>query len=296
MQVAETIADFRDLRKNLEGKVGLVPTMGYLHEGHMSLVSAAREDCDSVIATLFVNPTQFGEGEDLETYPRDLPRDFGMFEEAGVDLVFTPTPAMMYPPRFQTWVTVTDVSQGKEGGLREGHFRGVATVVAKLFNITQPDRAYFGQKDAQQVAVIRQMVHDLNFPLDIQVCPIIREADGLALSSRNVYLKDDERKAATKLSQALQVVGNLYETGERDPEKLRQTAYDILNAEPLATVDYVSIADAATLEEITETTERPLLVSLAAKVGKPRLLDNCLLPISLNTREGVSSTLGASLH
>lgn len=296
MQIIETIADFRAARKKLKTQVGLVPTMGYLHEGHMSLIEAAHEDCDSIIATIFVNPTQFGEGEDLSTYPRDMPRDLQMLEDAGVDLVFTPTPAVMYPPRFQTWVTVENVSQGKEGGQREGHFQGVATVVAKLFNITQPDIAFFGQKDAQQVAVIRQMVRDLNFPLDIQICPIVREADGLALSSRNVYLSQTERKAALKLNQALQATGNLYEQGERDPDKLRQTAYGILNAEPLATVDYISLANVGTLEEITEATEQPLLLSLTAKVGQPRLLDNCLLPLKLNTRKGVSSTLGVSLQ
>lgn len=294
MHVAETIADFRNLRSKLKGKLGLVTTMGYLHEGHMSLVAAAREDCDSVMTTLFVNPTQFAVGEDLSTYPRDLPRDLQMFEDAGVDLVFIPTPELMYPTRFQTWVTVTDVSQGKEGGRREGHFRGVATVVAKLFNIAGADKAYFGQKDAQQVAVIRQMVRDLNFPLDIQVCPIVREPDGLAMSSRNVYLKEDERKAATKLSLALQSAGQRYETGERNPDKLRQVASDILNAEPLTILDYVSVADAATLEEMSETTEHPLLLSLAAKVGKPRLLDNCLLPLGLNTRAGATATLGTS--
>jgi pantoate--beta-alanine ligase len=294
MYIAETIADFRSARKNLIGKVGLVPTMGYLHEGHMSLVQAAHEDCDSIIASIFVNPTQFAKGEDLETYPRNMPRDLQMLEEVGVDLVFTPTPALMYPYRFQTWVTVTDVSQGKEGGQREGHFRGVATVVAKLFNITQPDMAYFGQKDAQQVVVIRQMAQDLNFPLEIQICPIVRETDGLALSSRNVYLNEIERKTATKLSQALQRAGDLYEHGERDPVKLRQAAYEILNSEPLIAPDYLSLADASTLEEITEATDRPLLLSLAAKLGKPRLLDNCLLPLHLNTRAGASATLGKS--
>lgn len=296
MHIAETIADFRTLRNNLKGKVGLVPTMGYLHEGHMSLVEAAREDCDSIIATIFVNPAQFGEGEDLETYPRDMARDLQMLADAGVDLVFTPTPAVMYPPRFQTWVTVENVSQDKEGGQRDGHFQGVATIVAKLFNITQPDIAFFGQKDAQQVAVIRQMVHDLDFPLDIRVCPIVREVDGLALSSRNVYLTETERKAALKLNQALKATGNLYEQGERDPDKLRQVAFEILNAEPLAIIDYISLADAGTLEEITEATEYPLLLSLTAKVGQPRLLDNCLLPLSLNTRKGLSATLGTSLQ
>jgi pantoate--beta-alanine ligase len=296
MHIIETIADFRVARRNLKGRVGLVPTMGYLHEGHMSLVAAAHEDCDSIIATIFVNATQFAAGEDLATYPRDMARDIRMLEDAGVDLLLTPTPAEMYPPRFQTWVTVEDVSQGKEGSQREGHFRAVATVVAKLFNITQPDLAFFGQKDAQQAVVIRQMLRDLNFPLEIQICPIIREADGLALSSRNVYLIHAERKAALKLNQALKATAHLYEQGERNPDKLRQVTYQIMNAEPLADLDYVSLADAGTLEEITEATERPMLLSLTAKVGKPSLLDNCLLPLSLNTRKGVSSVLGLNLQ
>ncbi len=293
MQIVETIADLRVSRRELRGKVGLVPTMGYLHEGHLSLVNAAREDCDSVLATIFVNPTQFAEGEDLSTYPRNMPRDLQLLEEAGVDLVFTPTSELMYPPRFQTWVTVEDVTQGKEGGQRPGHFRGVTTIVSKLFNLTQPDAAYFGQKDAQQVVTIRQMVRDLNFPLAIVVCPVVRAEDGLALSSRNVYLSAEERRAATALNRALQAAGACYESGERDPEVLRRAAADVLAAEPLAQVDYISLADAATLAEISEPSENPLLISLAAQVGKPRLLDNCLLPLSLNTREGATRTLGA---
>jgi len=293
MQVVETIADLRTARRELPGRVGLVPTMGYLHEGHLSLVEAAREDCDSVLATIFVNPTQFAEGEDLSTYPRNMPRDLQLLEEAGVDLVFTPTPELMYPPRFQTWVTVEEVTQGKEGGQRPGHFRGVTTIVSKLFNLTQPDAAYFGQKDAQQVVTIRQMVRDLNFPLAIVVCPVVRAEDGLALSSRNVYLSAEERRAATALNRALQAAGACYESGERDPEVLRRVAADVLSAEPLAQVDYISLADAATLAEISEPSENPLLISLAAQVGKPRLLDNCLLPLSLNTREGATRTLGA---
>ncbi|MCA9912085.1 MAG: pantoate--beta-alanine ligase [Anaerolineae bacterium] len=292
MQIVETIADLRTARRELPGRIGLVPTMGYLHEGHLSLAQAAREDCDSVLATIFVNPTQFAEGEDLSTYPRDMPRDLQLLEDAGVYLVFTPTPELMYPPRFQTWVTVEEVTQGKEGGQRPGHFRGVATIVSKLFNLTQPDVAYFGQKDAQQVVTIRQMVRDLNFPLDIVVCPVIRAEDGLALSSRNVYLSAEERRAATALNRALKAAGERYAAGERDPGTLRQAAADILAAEPLARVDYISVADAATLAEISQPTENPLLISLAAQVGKPRLLDNCLLPLSLNTREGATLALG----
>lgn len=292
MQVLETIATLRDARKSITGTVGLVPSMGYLHDGHMSLVDYARRENDVVVATIFVNPTQFAEGDDLETYPRNLPRDFGMLEAAGVDFVFTPTPDLMYPDGYQTYVTVEKVTQRLEGAQRDGHFRGVTTVVSKLFNLIQPDIAYFGQKDAQQVVTIRQFVRDLNFPLDIAICPIVREDDGLALSSRNVYLSSDERKVATVLYQAIQIVGNTYENGERNPVQLRRIAEDIINAEHLADLNYVSIANPVTLDEVTETTEVPLLLSIAAQVGQPRLLDNCLLPLALNNREDASKVLG----
>lgn len=292
MHIVDNIADLRAIRPKLKGKTGLVPTMGYLHEGHMSLVSAALEESDTVMATIFVNPTQFGEGEDLDSYPRNLPKDFAMLEEAGVELVFTPTPSLMYPPRFQTWVTVEELTQGREGGTRPEHFRGVTTIVAKLFNLMQADIAFFGQKDAQQVAVIRQMVHDLNFPVEIQICPIVRESDGLALSSRNVYLSDEDRQSALILNRALQHTGNAYEEGERNPDNLRAITQDFIQQEPSVKLDYVSLADAATLEEITEARNQPLLLSLAGQVGKPRLLDNCLLPLSLNTREGATASLG----
>lgn len=293
MHIIDNIPDLRLIRPGLFGKVGLVTTMGYLHEGHMSLVASAREDCKTLIATIFVNPTQFAEGEDLSTYPRDLPRDFAMLEDAGVDLVFTPTPELMYPPGFQTWVTVTDLTQGREGRTRPEHFRGVTTIVAKLFNLIQPDTAYFGQKDAQQVVVIRQMARDLNFPLEIHVCPIVRESDGLALSSRNVYLSDEDRKHALILNRSLQEAGNAYENGQRNPESLRTIVHDLITAEPGVKLDYVSLANASTLDEVQEETDSPLLLSLAAQVGKPRLLDNCLLPLSLNTREGATANLGA---
>jgi pantoate--beta-alanine ligase len=292
MHTVETVEALRSARKELKGKVGLVPTMGYLHAGHMSLVEAAKRMCDSVLVTIFVNPTQFSEGEDLATYPRDLPRDLNMLEGAGVDLVFAPLPQVLYPSRFQTWVTVEEVTRGKEGGQRPEHFRGVTTVVCKLFNLTQADVAFFGQKDAQQVVVIRQMVRDLNMPIDIQVCPIVRESDGLALSSRNIYLDGDERIAAASLNKAIKAVGELYESGERDPNRLREAAVSIVNTERLAQLDYVSLANAQTLEEVVEATDEPLLLSLAAQVGKPRLLDNCLLPPRLNTQEGATAQLG----
>ena len=199
----------------------------------------------------------------------------------------------MYPPRFQTYITVEEVTRGREGGKRPGHFRGVTTVVAKLFNLMQPDVAFFGQKDAQQVVVIRQMVHDLHFPLEIVVCPIVREGDGLALSSRNVYLQGAQREAASMLNMALRSAADLYSQGERDPQRLRQEVRDIVQSEPLARLDYVSLADARTLDEINHATDKPLLLSLAAQVGKPRLLDNMLLPADLNTSEGATRVLGA---
>ncbi len=295
MRVVDTIAELRQARAQLQGLVGLVPTMGALHAGHMSLVNAAREDCDTVVVTIFVNPTQFAPNEDLDAYPRDLPADLAKLEAAGVDLVFTPTPETMYPSNYQTFVEVEKVSQGKEGAHRPGHFRGVATIVTKLFNLTQPDAAYFGQKDAQQVAVIKALVRDLNFPLDIVILPIVREADGLAMSSRNVYLNPNERRAATALNRSLQAAAAAYDAGERHPERLRQTALAVLNAEPLAHVDYVSVADAVTLEELTAPSENPILLSLTARVGLPRLLDNCLLPYSLNTREALTRILGGEV-
>lgn len=292
MEIVETTAELRVLRQDLTGRVGLVPTMGYLHAGHLALVEAARSENDHVIVSIFVNPTQFAASEDLAAYPRDMARDLDMLRAAGVDGVFTPTPEIMYPPRFQTYITVEQVSQGREGAVRPGHFRGVATVVAKLFNLVQPHTAYFGQKDAQQVVVIRQMVRDLNFLLSIVVCPIVREPDGLAMSSRNIYLTPDERQSASALNRVLQIIGKMYEQGERRPNILRQAAWDMLDNQLQIQPSYVSLADARTLEEIEQPSDNPLLFSVAAQVGKPRLLDNCLLPLALNTREGATRFLG----
>lgn len=266
--------------------------MGYLHDGHLALVRQAQSECEEVVATIFVNPTQFAPDEDLATYPRDLPRDLQQLEALGVSAVFTPPPDAIYPPGFQTYVTVDKVSQGREGATRPTHFRGVATVVAKLFNLVQPDVAYFGQKDAQQVAVIRQMQRDLNFPLDIVVCPIVREPDGLARSSRNVYLTSEERTSARVLYQALNDATRAYEKGERDPHHLRTIATQTITAEPRAELDYVSLATAHDLTECHQPTDAPLLLSLAVRIGKPRLLDNCLLPAHLNTAKGATATLG----
>ncbi len=293
METFNTLEAFRQARTQLTGRVGLVPTMGALHAGHLALVEQARSENDVVVVTIFVNPTQFGPNEDLATYPRDLPRDLALLQAAGVDVVFTPTPDVIYPPGYQTYIEVEQVAQGLEGARRPGHFRGVATVVAKLFNITQPHIAYFGQKDAQQVAVIRRMVHDLNFPLEIAVCPTLREADGLAMSSRNAYLTPEQRQAAPVVYRALQAAADAYEAGMSDPEALRLTMLAMLHLEALATPEYVSAADARTLRELDAPTDVPILLSLAVRVGKTRLIDNLLLPRELNTRAGLGQVLGA---
>ena len=271
-----TLTDLRSTRFSFPGRVGLVPTMGYLHEGHLSLVRRAREECEHVIVSIFVNPTQFGPQEDLSKYPRDLDRDLSLLEPLGVDLVWMPTPEIMYPPGYQTWVNVEAITLPLEGAMRPGHFRGVTTVVAKLFNAVQPHNAYFGQKDAQQAAVIRQMTRDLNFPIEIVVCPIVREPDGLAMSSRNVYLDPEQRRAATVLSRALRTATEAYENGERDAETLRQVMEDMLATAPLAQMQYVSCADYDTLEELETVTGKALL-SMAVFVGKTRLIDNVVL-------------------
>ena len=278
MEIITTISELRRARRALIGRVGLVPTMGYLHAGHIALIEQAARANDHVIVSIFVNPTQFGPSEDFASYPRDPDHDVTMLQNAQVSLLFMPTVSEMYPAGFQTRVDVTDVSQALEGSHRPGHFRGVATVVSKLFNLIQPDAAYFGQKDAQQVIVIQQMVRDLNFPLDIVVVPIQREADGLALSSRNVYLSVAERAAAPVIYRALQAVRTRFEVGERQAEALRQVALITLAAEPLATIEYVSVNDAETLiESGTAPISRPVLLSLAVNFGRTRLIDNILL-------------------
>jgi pantoate--beta-alanine ligase len=277
MKTITTIPELRLARATLPEPVGLVPTMGYLHAGHLSLAQAARAECASVIVSIFVNPTQFGPNEDLEAYPRDLARDLTLLAGENVDLVWTPTPEEMYLPGAQTWVTVEEVTRPLEGSMRPGHFRGVTTVVAKLFNAVQPDKAYFGQKDAQQAVVIRQMRRDLNIPVEIVVCPIVREADGLAMSSRNVYLSPAERQAATVLSRALRAAQAAYASGERDAQKLRRQVEETVNAEPLARLQYVSCADADTLQELAGQLSGRALLSMAAYFGKTRLIDNLIL-------------------
>lgn len=278
MRVIATIEEFRAARAALHGTVGLVPTMGYLHEGHLSLVRRARAENDNVITTIFVNPTQFSPAEDLARYPRDLPRDLALLEAEKVALVFAPDVAEMYPPGFGTFVDAGPIAAPLEGATRPGHFRGVATVVCKLFNITTPHRAYFGQKDAQQTLVIRRMTLDLNLPVEIVVCPIVREPDGLAMSSRNVYLNPEERRAATVLFRALQAAQDRFRAGERNGDALRAAMRAVIDAEPLARADYVSVADLDDLHELEEVTNRAL-ASLAVRIGTTRLIDNCLLGV-----------------
>jgi pantoate--beta-alanine ligase len=273
MKIVTTLSEMRIERSLLPEPVGFVPTMGYLHAGHISLVKAARIDCASVVASIFVNPTQFGPNEDLARYPRDLPRDLALLEAARVDMLWSPTVEVMYPSGFQTWVEVEGLTRSLEGELRPGHFRGVTTVVAKLFNAVSPDKAYFGQKDAQQAAVVRRMVRDLDFPIEVVVCPIMREADGLAMSSRNVYLNPAERQAATVLFRALSAAKAAYESGERNAEKLRTLVREIVTAESLAKLQYISCADYDTLEEL-ETVRAKALLSMAVLIGKTRLIDN----------------------
>jgi pantoate--beta-alanine ligase len=254
---------------------GLVPTMGYLHRGHLALVDRARAENDRTAATIFVNPAQFGPGEDLATYPQNLEGDLALLKQAGVDLVFTPSEAVIYPPDYQTYVTVEAVARPLEGASRSTHFRGVATVVAKLFNIVQPARAYFGQKDAQQTVVIRRMTADLNFNLEIVICPTVREADGLALSSRNAYLSPPERAAATVLYRALTTAKEALSGGERNGDTLRGLMRSVVNREPLARLDYVSVANPLTLQELSQVANGALF-SLAVFIGKTRLIDNIL--------------------
>lgn len=277
MKTVTTLEELRAARSNLPGPLGLVPTMGYLHQGHLSLAQTAHSECASVAASIFVNPSQFGPNEDLASYPRDLERDLELLDQVGVDLVWTPTAEEMYPPGYQTWVTVEEITQPLEGAMRPGHFRGVTTVVAKLFNAVQPDKAYFGQKDAQQVAVICQMVKDLNFNLEIVVCPIVREADGLAMSSRNVYLNPEERQAATVLFRSLSLASRAYADGERQAENLRQIVQQTIAEEPQAKLQYISCTNPKTLQEIQGEIQGTALLSMAVFIGKTRLIDNRII-------------------
>ncbi len=279
MRIAKTIEEVRTLVKGWKAEglsVGLVPTMGYLHEGHGSLIARARKENERVVVSIFVNPMQFGPGEDLESYPRDLEKDSAYCESLGADLIFHPEPEEMYTEGFCSYVDMSVLTEELCGLSRPVHFRGVCTVVNKLFNIVQPDRAYFGQKDAQQLAVIRRMVEDLNMDLEIMGCPIVREEDGLAKSSRNTYLSKEEREAARVLSRAVRLGEELVAAGERDAKKLVSEMAAVIEQEPLARIDYVKAVDGLSMQQI-ETVKLPMLVALAVFIGKTRLIDNFMI-------------------
>ncbi len=281
MDLVESVSRMMDLSRHWrqEGKtIGFVPTMGYLHEGHLSLVRQARRENDVVVVSIFVNPTQFGPGEDFERYPRDLKRDMGLLEPIGVETVFVPSVEDMYPPGYRTYVEVEDITTRLCGASRPGHFRGVTTVCCKLFNIVRPHRAYFGKKDFQQYVVLRTMVADLNMDLEIVPMPIVREPGGLAMSSRNTYLNQEERKAALCLSRSLKRAQELFAQGERRARVIREEVEKMIRAEPLANIDYVEVVDPDTFLPVEEV-EKGTLVALAVKVGPARLIDNTQLGV-----------------
>ncbi len=275
MRIIETVSEMSEARTVVRGSVGLVPTMGALHEGHLSLVRRARSDSDHVVVSVFVNPTQFGPREDIDTYPRDVDRDLQLLEAEGVDVVFAPTVEEMYPPGFDEWVEVCGpLTSTLEGASRPQFFRGVTTVVARLLRIVQPQRAYFGEKDAQQLRVVRRMVREQRLPVEIVGLPTLREPDGLAMSSRNAYLSPRERQAAVVLPRALELAREMVESrGVRDARRLKEAMRDCIAGEPLVAVDYVAVTDYETLEELT-VIDRPALLLLAVRVGSTRLIDN----------------------
>jgi pantoate--beta-alanine ligase len=278
VEVARSVAEFRTLRAGLPEPVGFVPTMGFLHEGHLSLARIARERCASVVASIYVNPSQFAPTEDLADYPRDLDRDLALLRETDADLVFAPDEGVgLYSEGHDTWIELPMITSRLEGAQRPTHFRGVATIVAKLFHIVEPDIAVFGQKDAQQALVIDRLIRDLDFDIELVLGPTVREPDGLAMSSRNTYLSANERAAATALNRSLRRAENLYLSGERDAKTVRHTMKEILATEALLRPEYVSIANSTNLSEL-ETIEGKALVSLAVRAGKTRLIDNCVLP------------------
>ena len=273
MRIAATVAEMRAVRRDMTGGVGFVPTLGALHEGHLALVRAAREQNQHTVASIFVNPTQFGDPDDFASYPRDPERDLALLRNEGVDIVFLPESAEIYPADASTFVEVEHITDTLEGEHRPGHFRGVATVVTKLFQIVRPQRAYFGRKDAQQLAVVRRLVRDLHFDIEIVAVPTVREPDGLAMSSRNALLSADDRQAALVLSRALRRVEEWFAAGERDGDRLRSAMRELIAAEPHAQVDYVSVADTETLRELARV-EHAALASLAVRIGGVRLIDN----------------------
>ena len=279
MRIIKTVEDVRKTVKEWKKEglsVGLVPTMGYLHEGHQSLIKKAREDNDRVLVSVFVNPMQFGENEDFDSYPRDIERDSKICEKSGVDVIFNPEIVEMYDEFFSSFVNMDTLPNGLCGKSRPIHFKGVCTVVCKLFNIVSPDRAYFGQKDAQQLAIIKRMVSDLNFDIQIIGCPIVREADGLAKSSRNTYLSDDERNAAVVLSRSLKIGKELIDNGEKSAEKVIFAIKNEINKEELAKIDYVEIVDMNRLQSV-DNIDGPILVAIAVYIGKTRLIDNFII-------------------
>jgi len=280
MRLVHTVSEMKKLsNEDLKSgkKIGFVPTMGYLHKGHLSLVEAARKENDIVVVSIFVNPTQFGPNEDYSRYPRDLEHDLRLLEPFGVDYVFVPSVEEMYPPLYSVYVEETELSKYLCGASRPGHFRGVCTVVAKLFNIVKPTRAYFGQKDAQQFRVLRRMVENLNMDVEMIEMPIVREEDGLAMSSRNVYLNEDERKEATRLYKSLLRAKELIDSGERDVQKIKQEMFKVLE-HPLLRIDYVEIVDEKTLRPVDKI-ESKIIIALAVFVGKARLIDNMIFDV-----------------
>lgn len=277
MLTLRTVEELRAWRRGAAAPLGFVPTMGALHAGHLSIVTAARAECPVVLASLFVNPRQFGPNEDFERYPRDEAADLAQFAAGGADAIFMPPLEVMYPPGHVTTVHVGGVTDRLEGAHRIGHFDGVTTIVAKLFNLVQPERAYFGQKDAQQLATVRKMVLDLDMPIEVIGCPTVRDPDGLALSSRNVYLSDDARAQALSLSRGLGRAQQAFEDGARDAPSLRRLIRETIEAEPLADIDYVSVADGTTLDELEGAIIAPALCSVAVRLGATRLIDNVVL-------------------
>jgi pantoate--beta-alanine ligase len=276
MKLINSIQEMKSLRRNIRGTLGFVPTMGYLHEGHISLVQQSVKDNDTTAVSIYVNPTQFGPNEDFQAYPRDLERDLKLLEKAHTDIVFFPSNTEMYPDDYCTWIDVEKITARLEGEIRPGHFRGVATIVTKLFNIVQPDKAYFGQKDAQQALVIQRMTKDLNMNLDVIIMPTLREKDGLAMSSRNTYLNPEERKTATILYKALSLAIQLKEQGENGTADIKNKMERLIITEPLAKIEYISIADTQTLEELSSLAPRSL-ISMAVRIGKTRLIDNLII-------------------
>lgn len=275
MKIIKNIVEFKKIRANLDGTVGFIPTMGYLHKGHLSLVKRARTENDCTAVSIFVNPKQFGPQEDFFKYPRDIEKDLSLLASVKTDIVFLPSVDELYPDSYETYVQLEVLSQKLEGTVRPGHFTGVATILTKLFHIIQPTRSYFGQKDAQQVAIVKKMVNDLNFPLKVIVCDTIREPDGLAMSSRNVYLSKTQRQEAVVLYQSLTVAQALVKKGERDPEAIKKAMEQIIQATS-GKIDYISVADTQTLEE-KDTAGKGTLISLAVRFGNTRLIDNVII-------------------